>query len=108
MLTTLQGVIKEVAEHQVGGEAKLKAAILRGAVIVGDEDDPLYYFKSAQIGEEESFDTVQALSRGKNTTASVFDTYKETIDGLGWSMKCKAIDLEAPTNVKHVCKHTFQ
>ena len=94
MLIFLKGVIKEVAEHQCGGEAKLKAAILRGAVIVGEEDDPLYYFKSAQVGEEESFDTIQKLSRGKNTTAPVFDTYKDIVDGLGWSMKCKAIDLE--------------
>ena len=93
-LRFIQGVIKEVAENDCGGPAKLQAAINRGAVIIGDEDDPLYYFKSAQVGEEESFDTVQKLSRGKRTTAAVFDTFKEMIDNLGWSVKAKKSDLE--------------
>ena len=89
------GVIKEVAETQCGSMEKLAQALARGAVIKGDEEEPLYYFRSAQVGEEESYDTIQKLSRKKATTMDVFDTYKEMINGLGWKLNCKQSDMEA-------------
>ena len=89
------GVIKEVAETQCGSMEKLAQALARGAVIKGDEEEPLYYFRSAQVGEEESYDTIQKLSRKKATTMDVFDTYKEMINGLGWKLKRKPPDMEA-------------
>ena len=91
----------------------MKRALDRGAVVkIGEAgEEPLFYFKSVEIGEEESFGELQKLQRKKTTTMAAFETTKAMIGQLGWSSKAKQSDLEACISIvssgMHLCLHTL-
>jgi len=100
------GVIREEAEVRAGGEAKLEAAIKRGAVQeIGPENgEKLYYFRAVTVAETEQLHEAQEISRGKTTTMAAFKVHQDSILKFGWKIQTKPIDLEA-RDIATSCLH---
>ena len=100
------GVIREEAEVRAGGEAKLEAAIKRGAVQeIGPENgEKLYYFRAVTVAETEQLHEAQEISRGKTTTMAAFKVHQDLILKFGWKIQAKPIDLEA-RDIATSCLH---
>ena len=94
----------EEAERKCGSETKLQAAMLRGAVVKlgNDGEEPLYYFKSVEVGEEEAFDEVLNLSKNKTTTGGAYEAMRDMIHNMGRAFKSKQSDLESVFGTKRI------
>lgn len=81
------GVIREIAEHQVGGADRLEAALRRGACrSVTHKGVELFFFPSMAVGQTEESRVAMSTGRSKATTTQAYDAIAELAVSMGWSL----------------------